>query len=63
MPFFTPLRVLVFLAAAIAALGLMLEPELLFQGFVRGGFLLAGIAITLALRPRDVEEVPISPSR
>ena len=51
MQFVTPMRVVVFLVAALALFGLATEPEVLVQAFVRGGFVLAGIALVLALKP------------
>ncbi|HSD97983.1 MAG TPA: hypothetical protein VLB06_12675 [Sulfuricaulis sp.] len=61
MPFqLTVLRVLLLLVAATTLLGLVLDPELVLQALVRGGFVLAGVGLTLALRPRDEA---LSPAR
>ena len=51
------MKYLVILALTAIAVGLALDPELLLQLFFRGGFLAIGIAMTLALRPRDEQEL------
>ncbi len=46
---------IIVLLALVAAFAAAIAPDLLLQIFIRGGFVIGGIAITLALRPRDEE--------
>ena len=52
----TPARLAVLIATLALVLGALIAPGLLLQVFFRGGFLLAGVAITLALRPPENDE-------
>ena len=41
-------------------IGALLAPDLLLQVFFRGGFLIGGVALALALRPNEqAEPVPL----
>lgn len=46
-------RIIVLLLALSTLTAVVIAPDLLVQIFIRGGFVIGGIAITLALRPRD----------
>ncbi|MCX5748331.1 MAG: hypothetical protein NT062_38250 [Proteobacteria bacterium] len=51
MTFLTPARLILALLSLVTLLGLLIAPDLFLQLVVRSGFVLGGIAITLALRP------------
>jgi hypothetical protein len=48
------------LVALVALAAVALAPDLLVQIFIRGGFVIGGIAITLALRPRDEDTAEVA---
>jgi hypothetical protein len=46
-------RIIVLVVALVAFASIAIAPDLALQIFIRGGFVIGGAAITLALRPRD----------
>lgn len=47
------MRIVALLVMLTLAIGAIVAPDLLLQVFFRGGFLIGGIAIALALRPSE----------